>query len=93
MVACTYFNFLIAAWRINYSYTGFCFSTIYLCYFLTDALDILCMSEREKIKLKKAKRRIPLPKKPPKVEEDKKVYNRRKEKEKIKRTIKGNGDK
>jgi len=45
------------------------------------------MPEKEKIKVKKKKKRIPLPKKPPKVEEDKKTYNRKKEKIKTRKQI------
>jgi len=33
------------------------------------------MPERDKIKVKKKKKRVPLPKKPPKIEEDKKTYS------------------
>jgi hypothetical protein len=36
-----------------------------------------------KIKIDKAKKRVPVPQKPPKVEEDKSAYNRKKEKAKI----------
>jgi len=38
-----------------------------------------------KIKVKKKKKRVPLPKKPPKVIEDKKAYNRKKEKDKARK--------
>ncbi len=43
----------------------------------------------DKIKIEKKKKRVPVPKKPPKVEDDKRTYNRKKEKEKIRRIIKG----
>ena len=39
----------------------------------------------EKIKIEKKKKRIPVPKKPPKVEEDKRAYNRKKEKDKLRK--------
>jgi hypothetical protein len=39
------------------------------------------------IKIKKLKKRIPVPKKPPKVEKDKKSYNRKSEKKKTKKKI------
>jgi len=39
----------------------------------------------EKIKLKKVKKRIPVPQKPPKVEKDVKSYDRNKEKDKIRK--------
>ncbi|HKI79142.1 MAG TPA: hypothetical protein VKA26_11430 [Ignavibacteriaceae bacterium] len=38
-----------------------------------------------KITVKKKKKRVPLPKKPPKVIEDKKAYNRKKEKDKARK--------
>jgi len=40
-----------------------------------------------KIKIKKKKKRIPVPKKPPKVEKDKKLYDRKSEKKKTKKQI------
>ena len=43
------------------------------------------MVKREKIIIKKRKKRIPLPQKPPKVEKSKKVYDRKKEKEKLRK--------
>ncbi len=45
----------------------------------------------EKIKIEIKKKRIPVPKKPPKVEEDKRAYNRKKEKDKLHKNK--NGDK
>ena len=43
------------------------------------------MVKREKIIIEKRKKRIPLPQKPPKVEKSKKVYDRKKEKEKLRK--------
>lgn len=43
--------------------------------------------QKEKISIKKKKKRIPIPKKPPKVESGKKVYNRKKEKNKLRKSI------
>jgi len=40
-----------------------------------------------KIKIKKKKKRIPVPKKPPKIEKDKKAYDRKSEKKKVKKNI------
>lgn len=40
----------------------------------------------EKIIIEKSKKRIPVPKKPPKVEDDKNAYNRKKEKDKLRKT-------
>lgn len=40
-----------------------------------------------KIKIKKKKKRIPVPQKPPKVEKDKKSYDRKFEKKKAKKRI------
>ncbi len=45
------------------------------------------MAKTEKIKIDKSKRRIPIPQKPPKVEEDKKSYDRKKEKKNIQKKI------
>lgn len=41
------------------------------------------MAGKEKIKVDKKKKRIPLPQKPPKVEPSKKAYDRKKEKDKM----------
>lgn len=49
------------------------------------------MAKKEKIEIRKKKVRIPVPQKPPKTEEDKKAYNRKKEKEKLRRQT-GNND-
>lgn len=42
-----------------------------------------------KIKIEKIKKRVPVPKKPPKVQKSIKEYDRNKEKEKIKKIIDG----
>ena len=42
---------------------------------------------KSKIKIEKIKKRIPVPKKPPKVEKDKKLYDRKSEKKKAKKSI------
>ena len=39
----------------------------------------------DKIKIEIKKRRIPVPKKPPKVEKDKKIYDRKKEKDRLRK--------
>jgi hypothetical protein len=41
--------------------------------------------EKEKIKIEKSKKRIPIPQKPPKIEEGKRTYNRKKEKDKVRK--------
>ena len=46
------------------------------------------MKKKTKIIVKKKKKRIPVPKKPPKVEKNPKAYDRDEEKKKIKKTIK-----
>jgi hypothetical protein len=38
---------------------------------------------KNKIKIKKKKKRIPVPKKPPKIEKDKRAYDRKSEKKKV----------
>jgi hypothetical protein len=43
------------------------------------------MTKSEKITVEKIKRRIPVPRKPPKIEEDVKAYNRKKEKNKLRK--------
>ena len=45
----------------------------------------------DKIKIDKKKKRIPVPNKPPKVEKSRKAYDRKKEKDKIRKNK--NGDK
>lgn len=47
------------------------------------------MAGKEKIKVKKNKKRVPVPKKPPKVEPSKKAYNRKKEKDKLRKEVSG----
>ncbi len=44
----------------------------------------------EKIKIKKKKKRIPLPKKPPKIAPKSNAYDRQKEKDKIRKKKTGN---
>jgi len=44
------------------------------------------MSNIPKIKIKKKKKRIPLPQKPPKVEKSKDAYDRNKEKESLRKS-------
>jgi len=43
------------------------------------------MAKKETIIVEKKKNRVPLPQKPPKVEKSKKVYDRSKEKEKLRK--------
>jgi hypothetical protein len=43
------------------------------------------ITKSEKITVKKIKKRIPVPRKPPKIEEDTKAYNRKKEKSKLRK--------
>jgi hypothetical protein len=43
------------------------------------------MGKGEKISVPKKKKRIPLPSKPPKIEKDKNAYDRKKEKDKIRK--------
>jgi hypothetical protein len=45
------------------------------------------MAKSLKIIVEKPKKRIPVPKKPPKIEEDKKAYNRKKEKNKLQKSL------
>ncbi len=47
------------------------------------------VKKKIKIQVKKKKKRIPLPKKPPKIISAKKSYNRKKEKDKIRKERKG----
>jgi hypothetical protein len=44
----------------------------------------------ESIKITKNKKRVPVPKKPPKIEESKKAYNRKKEKDRLRKNKNGN---
>lgn len=48
------------------------------------------MSDKNKIKVEGKIKRVSVPKKPPKVEESKKTYNRKKEKKKIEKQIEAN---
>jgi hypothetical protein len=41
--------------------------------------------QKEKITIEKIKRRVPVPKKPPKIEEDRNAYNRKKDKDKLRK--------
>ena len=75
MVACTYYHSINFARRYNNTRQGFGISTIYLRTFLT--IDMI-------VKKKKMPIRVPVPQKPPKTELDKKVYNRKKERKKLK---------
>ena len=43
------------------------------------------MADKDKIEVDKKKKRIPLPQKPPKIERSKKAYDRKKEKDKIRK--------
>ncbi len=45
------------------------------------------MGKSLKIVVEKTKKRTPVPQKPPKIEEDKKVYNRKKEKNKLRKSL------
>ena len=48
------------------------------------------MVKKEKIEITKKKKRIPVPQKPPKVEKNKKAYDRKKEKDEERKIISGN---
>ena len=43
------------------------------------------MAKKEKVKIEKKKKRVPIPQKPPKVEKSKKIYDRNVEKEKLRK--------
>ncbi len=47
------------------------------------------MIKKVKIKIKAKKKRIPLPQKPPKIEAGKKAYNRKREKDKLRKRKNG----
>lgn len=82
MVACTY-SYYAAAFRGTHSpYPGFGSCTIYLCNFLKINFK---MSKVQKISVPKKKKRLPLPIKPPKIEKNKKAYDRKKEKDKLRK--------
>jgi len=80
MVACAYSHSSSSVRRINNSYPRICTGTIYLYNLLTSF-----MGKENKISVPKKKKRIPLPGKPPKIEKDIKVYDRKKEKDKIRK--------
>ena len=44
------------------------------------------MVKQEKIKIKRKNKRIPLPKKPPKVEPNRNAYSRKKEKDRLRKS-------
>ena len=46
------------------------------------------MSPKTKILIKKSKRRVPVPKKPPKIETSPKAYNRKKSKRNLRKKLK-----
>ena len=48
------------------------------------------MAAKEIIKIEKKKKRIPLSQKPPKKEKSKKAYDRKKEKDKLRKSNQGN---
>ena len=82
-----------SAWWTNNSYTRFCISALYLCYFLKPRnADLslryeIFMKKKIKIVIEKKKKRVPVPQKPPKVEKNPKAYDRDEEKKKIKKKI------
>jgi len=43
------------------------------------------VADKDKIKIEKKKKRIPLPQKPPKIERSEKAYDRKKEKDKLRK--------
>lgn len=46
---------------------------------------LIIIMETERLKIKKKKKRIPVPQKPPKIIEGRKVYNRKKEKDLVRK--------
>ncbi|MGE5498984.1 MAG: hypothetical protein ACM3Q2_12965 [Syntrophothermus sp.] len=50
------------------------------------------MKKKITLEVKKERTRVPVPQKPPKAEESKKAYNRRKMREETSRLISGKGD-
>jgi hypothetical protein len=46
------------------------------------------VAKKSKVKIKRKKKRIPVPKKPPKVEKNPKAYDRKKSKRKVRKRIK-----
>ncbi len=91
MVAGTYNYISAAAWRTYNPYAGFSTCAVYICYFLTAFYLNKGTIMTDKIVIEKEKKRIPVPQKPPKVEKNKKAYNRKKEKDKLRK--KKDGDK
>lgn len=101
MVAGTNTYFTASSWRINYFNTRLCFSAIYLCNFLIRIKFVHSwqniqprihecrarLVKKSKIKIKKKLKRIPVPQKPPKVEKNKKSYDRESEKKRTKKRI------
>lgn len=99
VVACTNTNNAYSAWRINYFNSRFRTRSIYLRHililvsvivisgnrFLPRIVRIITYTTMLKIKVKKKKKRIPIPRKPPKVESGKRTYNRKKEKNKLRK--------
>jgi hypothetical protein len=78
MVACPNTHISAFVGGVNYNNPGFCTCTLYICNFLS-------MVKKEKIVIEKKKKRVPVPQKPPKTEEGKKTYNRKKEKVKLRK--------
>ncbi len=82
MVACPNHYLSDFIGKFNNSNTGVGAGAFYIRYFLI-------MGDKEKITVEKKKKRIPVPKKPPKIEENKKAYDRKKEKQKVRKIVKG----
>jgi hypothetical protein len=80
VVACSNYLLSYASWSFNNSNSRISFGSIYLC-------NILIEEMAEKLKVKKIKRRIPIPQKPSKVIVPKKVYSRKKNKINIKKEL------
>lgn len=93
MVAAANHFIFSSAWRTNHSYSRFCISSVYLCYFLKQRnADLslryeIFMKKKIKIVIEKKKKRVPVPQKPPKVEKNPNAYDRDEEKKKIKKKI------
>jgi len=62
---------------------------IYISKNIITNIIILQMASKEKIKVEKKKKRIPLPLKPPKIEKPGKAYDRKKEKDKLRKNKPG----
>lgn len=89
MVAGTYNYISAAAWRTDNPYSGFGTCTVHLRHLLRAFYLNKVAAMTDKIVIEKEKKRIPVPKKPPKVEKDKKAYNRKKEKDKLRKNKNG----